>query len=274
MNRMAIKKLLAGLTAAALTLTLAGCGGVARTAARDADTSLQKVLDAGQLVIGLDAGYPPIGYTDESGEIVGFDIDVAQEVCRRLGISLVKHPIAWADKEDALNSGEIDCIWNGMSITPARAEVMTLSEPYIRNELIFVVREDSPAQLPRDLKGMTVGVQRASTTQDAIEAAELYPDITVVTFDGTTTLFQGLQQGEVDAALMDSLAAYYFLFSGEEHYYVLDGSMGSEECAVGFRKGDQALRDKVQEFLGEMKADGTLGEISRKWFGSDITIVS
>ncbi len=273
MKQTRLRKLLAGMTAFALIFTAAGCGGAARTDAPASDGSLQRVLDAGRLVIGLDANYPPMGFTDDSGEIVGFDIDVAQEVCGRLGIELVKQPINWDAKEDELNSGVIDCIWNGMSATPERAASMNLSEPYMKNELIFVVPENSAALTPRDLEGMTVGVQSGSTTREVLEASSLYASIKVVLFDDCLSLFQQVKEGKIDAAFVDSIVAYYFLFSSDERYFVLDNSLSEEECAIGFRKGDRELRDRVQELLSEMKADGTLGRISTKWFGSDITLV-
>ncbi len=273
MDKTGFRKLLAGMTALALLFAAAGCSRGARTDAPAGDGSLRKVLDAGRLVIGLDENYPPMGFTDDAGEIVGFDIDVAQEVCDRLGVELVKRPIDWNAKEDELNGGRIDCIWNGMSATPERAESMALSEPYMKNELIFVVPENNDAQTPGDLSGMTVGVQSGSTTQEVLEASDLYPSIRVVLFDDCLTLLQQLREGGVDAAFVDSIVAYYFILSSDERYFVLDNSLSEEECAIGFRKGDRELRDGIQKILSEMKADGTLGKISTKWFGSDITMV-
>ena len=273
MKHTAIRTILSGIAAAALLLAAAGCGRQAEADAPAGDGSLQKVLDAGQLVVGLDTGYPPIGFVDGSGEIVGFDVDVAREACSRLGVKLVLRHIDWDDKEEELNSGNIDCIWNGMSITPARAETMCLSEPYMKNELIFVVTAGSSAQSLLDLKGARVGVQAGSTTHDALEASAIYGDITAVTFDGIPALMEQLRRGGIDAALIDSIVAYYYLFSSGEQYFVLDDSLAEEDCAIGFRKGDRALRDRVQETISEMKADGTLGEISQKWFGCDITTV-
>ena len=263
--------LLAGVVAAAL-LALTGCGGAEKDAAAD-DGSLQRVIDAGQLVLGLDASFPPMGFTDEAGEIVGFDIDVAQEVCDRLGVTLVKCPIDWDTKEDDLNSGVIDCIWNGMSVTPSRAEAMSLSEPYMKNELIFVVSGDSDAKSLRDLKGRTVGVQSGSTAQDVLAASNLGKDVSILALGDNLELLEQLKSRTVDAVLLDSVVAYYFIFTSDARYVVLPDSLGEEEYALGFRKADQTLRDKVQELLGDMKADGTLGNISQKWFESDITII-
>lgn len=270
MKKLKVGKLAAGLAAAILALALVGCGEHKPDAV--SDDSLQKVLDAGQLVIGYDAGFPPMTFLDASGDVVGFDIDVAKIVCRQLGVSLIKKPIDWENKEDALNSGEVDCIWSAMSATPARAEAMNLSDPYMRNELIFVVSRSSDARVPHDLKGKTVGVQLGSTGQEFLEASDIYTDISVILGDNISLLRQ-LQNGELDAVLIDSVLAYYFFYTSDEQFFVLSDSLGEEGYAIGFRKLDQALRDRIQEILNGMSADGSLGEISRKWFGSDITII-
>lgn len=235
------------------------------------DASLQTVLDAGQLVLGLDAGFPPMGFTDESGEIVGFDIDVGEEVCNRLGIELVPYPMDWDEKEELLNSGTIDCIWNGMSVTSARAQSMNLSDPYMKNEMIFVVPGASEIRTMSDLSGKTVGVQNGSTAQEMIEASDLYDDLNVILVEDNVTLLKDLSQGNADAAFLDSVFAYYYISKTDGNYFVLPGSLGEEDYAIGFRKGDGTLRNRVQEIIYEMNSDGTLSEISEKWFGSDIT---
>ncbi len=267
-----MKKMLAMLffISAALCL-LAGCGG--KTDAPQSDNSLQKVLDTKQFVLGLDVGFPPMGFADETGEITGFDIDVAQEVCNRLGVSLVKKGIDWNTKEDKLNDGTIDCIWNGLSVTPERSRTMNFSEPYMKNELIFVVAADSGAKGMYDLAGKKVGVQSGSTAADALKASDIASKVSVASFEDNLTLLRQLEQGVVDAALMDSVVAYYYIFSSDKQFFILSSSLGEEKYAIGFRKGDQKLRDRVQSIISDMKADGTLGKISKKWFGSDITIV-
>jgi ABC-type amino acid transport substrate-binding protein len=248
-----------------------GCGG--KTSSPSSDNSLQKVLDAKQFVLGLDIGFPPMGFVDQTGEIKGFDIDVAQAVCDRLGVKLIKRGIDWDTKEDNLNDGTIDCIWNGLSVTPARAETMNFSEPYMKNELRVVVSVSSDAKGIQDLAGKTLGVQSGATAQDALKASEIASKISIVTFEDNLTLLNQLEQGTIDAALVDSVVAYYYIFSSQEQFFILSNSLGEEKYAIGFRKGDKKLRDEVQTLLNEMKADGTLGNISKKWFGSDITIV-
>ena len=183
MKKTIANKIFAGFAAAALLAVGSSCGGNAPAATTTTtaapanntaatDDSLQKVLDAKKLVLGLDASFPPMGFTDEANNIVGFDIDVAEEVCNRMGITLVKQPIVWENKEEDLNIGKIDCIWNGMSINAARAEAMNLSEAYMKNEMIFVVPGDSTVKTMDDLKGKTIGVQNGSSAQEILEASQ------------------------------------------------------------------------------------------------------
>ena len=235
------------------------------------DDSLQKVLDSGKFILGLDATFKPMGYTDENDNIVGFDIDVAEEVCARLGVELVKQPIDWDTKEQDLDAGKIDCIWNGMSINASRAEVMNLSEPYMENAMVFVVANGSSVASQADLDGKTVAVQSGSTAQEILEGSGL--NVTETALATNVECLQQLELNLVDAVFMDSVVANYEIKETGKDYVILPDGLEAEEYAIGFRKNDNALRDKVQETLSEMKADGKLGEISTKWFGSDITTV-
>lgn len=273
-----IIKLLAAM--AIIPAILAGCASSGETAETTAanneaaageDNSLQKVLDSGKFVLGLDATFKPMGYTNENDEIVGFDIDVAQEVCNRLGVELVKQPIDWDTKEQDLDAGKIDCIWNGMSVNPSRAEIMNLSEPYMKNDMIFVVAGGSEIKSQADLEGKNVAVQSGSTAQDILREAGM--NITETALATNVECLQQLELNLVDAVFMDSVVANFEITESGKDYVVLPDGLAPEEYAIGFRKNDQALRDKVQSILSEMKADGKLGEISTKWFGSDVTTV-
>ncbi len=254
----------------AILCLMPACGPQDQT---EADDSLQKILDKGEFILGLDAAFPPMGFVDDAGEIVGFDIDVAQEVCNRLGVTLVKKGINWDENEIELNAGRIDCIWSGMSVTPARVESMCLSEPYMKNEFIFVLPGESPVKKLDDLEGKLVGVQTGSTAEETLMASDLYAKIRVRLFEDNVELLETLAKGEMDAALVDSVVAYYFVNESEKPFLILSDSYGEDDYAIGFRKEDRALRDKVQEILGEMRADGTLARIAVQWFGSDITTV-
>lgn len=254
------------------TTTAADTEAAAVTEAAGEDNSLQKVLDSGEFILGLDATFKPMGYTDENDEIVGFDIDCAEEVCSRLGVKLVKQPIDWDTKEQDLDSGKIDCIWNGMSINASRQEVMNLSEPYMKNEMVFVVTADSTIASQADLDGKTVAVQSGSSAQDILQSSGL--NITENALATNVECLQQLELNLVDAVFMDSVVANYEIKESGKDYVLLSDGLEEEEYAIGFRKNDQALRDKVQQTLSEMKTDGKLGEISEKWFGSDITTVN
>ena len=190
-----------------------------------------------------------------------------------MGVTLVKQPIVWDAKEQDLESGRIDCVWNGMSISPSRAEAMNLSDPYMENEMIFVVPSDSDIKSLDDIKGKTVAVQLGSTAEEILANVDFANDITTTPLEDNVTALQQLELGFSDAVFMDSVVANYLITSEGKDFVILPEGLEKEEYAIGFRKGDQALRDEVQNTLSELKADGTLGEISTKWFGSDITTV-
>lgn len=237
------------------------------------DNSLQKVKDAGKLVLGLDATFKPMGYTDENNEIVGFDIDVATEVCKRMGVELVKQPINWSTLNTDLDIGKCDCVWNGLSINEERAEKMNLSEPYMKNAMVFVVKGDSDITTMEQLKGKKISVQNGSTAQTILEGCEIKDDITISSIATNVEALQQLDLGVVDAVFLDEVVADYEINNSDKDYKKLAEGLEEEEYAIAFRKNDQALRDEVQKILKDMKADGTLGEISTKWFGEDVTTV-
>ena len=267
-----MKRFLALALALVIALPLAFAGGASEDAE---DTSLQDVLDKGTFVLGLDDSFPPMGYRDENGEIVGFDIDVAREVCARLGVELVCQPIDWNAKEQELATGNIDCIWNGFTATDERRGMMTFSDPYVNNAQVLVVRGDSPVQTIADLEGATIGVQAGSSAQDAINDTEGFLDTIgeVVEFRENLTALMDLEIGGCDAVVMDLLVANDNINRSGKDFRILDETLTNEEYAIGFRKGDFALRDAVQGEIDAMAADGSLAEIATKWFGADITVV-
>ena len=239
----------------------------------EGDGSWKKVQDSGKLILGLDATFKPMGYTNENDEIVGFDIDCAKEVCSRLGIQLETYGVNWDTKEMDLDAGTIDCIWNGLSVSDERKKVMLMSEPYMQNEMVFVVNDSSEIKTLADLNGKTVGVQNGSTAQEILTASDVGKTVTV---NGLSTNVEALNQLEMnmcDAVFLDSVVAEYEISTSGKAFRILEEGLEPEEYAIGFRLGDKELCDKVYGTLKEMKADGKLGEISVKWFGKDITTV-
>lgn len=260
------------LCVAACALLAVSC---AKKADSGADNSLKAVMDKKSFILGLDDSFPPMGFRDENNEIVGYDIDLAREVTRRMGVELVLQPIDWNAKEQELNTGKIDCIWNGFTITPEREQALTFSKPYLKNAQVVVVRGDSVYNSLADLSGKKVGLQAGSSASDALEAAvEFKASLTgVVEFKDNLTALMDLEIKGVDAVVMDLMVANDNINRSGKDYRILEESLSPENYGIGFRKADIALMQKVQETLEAMAADGTIAKISEKWFKADISIV-
>lgn len=255
------------------SLVVSGCGGTEPT--ETAANSWDKIVEKGEFVLGLDENFPPMGFRDEQGEIVGFDVDVAKEVCSRLGIELKLQPINWDAKEQELNTGNIDAIWNGFTITEERKEKVLFTEPYMKNRQVLIVMDDSSFNAPADLKGKKLGLQAGSSAADALNgAADFKASLgEVVEFDDNMVALMDLEKGGIDAVLMDEIVARYYITTKDKGYRVLDEELASEEYGIGFRKDDKELMEKFQETLTGMAQDGKLAEISNKWFSEDITTI-
>ena len=291
MKRKAISLLLT----AALISSLAGCSKPApeTTAAPEtttagettaADTSAEAEAetttaadstDKATFTVGFDQNFPPMGFVGDDGQYTGFDLELAQEVAKRLGKEFVPQPIEWDAKDMELSSGTIDCIWNGFTMT-GREDDYTWSEPYMDNSQVFVVSKDSGIATAADLAGKIVEVQADSSAEAALkENTELASTFgTLQTTPDYNTAFMDLQMGAVDAIAMDIVVAGYQIQQRDADFVILDDEISSEQYAVGFKKGNEELRDQVQATLKEMAADGTLKTVSEKWFSKDITTVS
>ena len=226
--------------------------------------------------VGFDQDFPPMGFVGEDGEFTGFDLDLAAEAAKRMGKTVVYQPIAWDSKDAELDSGTIDCIWNGFTIS-GREDSYTWSDAYMENSQVFVVKKDSGINTAADLVGKIVEVQADSSAEAALkegENAALAATFgTMQTTPDYDTALMDLDMGTVDAVAMDSTVAEYKITSGGMDLKVLDEPFASETYGVGFKKGNEALRDEVNNTLKEMAKDGTLKKISEKWFGTDVTII-
>lgn len=290
-------KVTAVILSAILAMGMIGCGSSAEDTASDAaatDAVTDEATDAAasdeatdaadeatdaadetaagdrtQLIVGFDAEYPPYGYMDENGEYVGFDLDLAQEVCDRNGWELVKQPIDWDAKDMELNSGSIDCIWNGFTMT-GREDDYTFSEPYVDNSIVVVVAADSDIQSLEDLAGKVVATQADSSAltaltddsednKDNIALAATFADLQQVA--DYNSAFMNLEAGSIDAIAVDIGVAQYQISSRGDMFRQLDTPISTEQYAIGFKKGNTELRDQVQNTLNEMVSDGTFDKI-------------
>lgn len=272
--------------AAAAAFALSGCSsdsGASQSEAADTAAQEQTAEEGteegtesagGTLIVGFDQEFPPMGFMAEDGSYTGFDLDLAQEAAKRLGLEYKAQPIAWDSKDMELESGNIDCIWNGFTIT-GRENDYEWTEAYMDNAQVFVVYADSGIETLADLAGKVVECQADSSALAALnEDQELTATFAqlLTTADYNSALMD-LEQGAVDAVAMDVVVASYQIQQRVADFVILDETLSSEAYAVGFKKGNTELRDAVQEALEEMAADGTMKEISEKWFGEDLTVI-
>lgn len=225
-----------------------------------------------RFVVGFDAQFPPYGYKDDNGEYVGFDLDLAQEVCDRNGWTLVKQAIDWDSKDMELNSGTISCIWNGFTIN-GRENDYTWSSAYIDNSQVVIVKAGSGIKKLDDLKGKVVAVQTDSSALAAFTGDNATDENKALAaqfsqlqqIQDYNSAFMNLEAGSVDAICMDTGVADYEMSKRGNGFVKLDEYVSSEEYGIGFKKGNTKLRDEVQEALNEMLADGSFEKIAEKW---------
>lgn len=248
------KRIYAVLMVAMLIVSMCGCGSKKDT-----------------FTVGFDAEFPPYGYMDDNGEYVGFDLDLAAEVCERNGWEMVKQPIDWDSKDMELSSGSIDCIWNGFTIN-GREDDYTWSSPYVDNSQVFVVAEGSGITDFSGLAGKAVGVQRDSSALSALNNEEEPMNISLRDSFGSlteyadyNTAFMDLEAGAIDAVAMDIGVANYQIESRNGGYVMLSEYLATEQYGVGFLLSNTELRDKVEKTLQDMAADGKFMEIAEKW---------
>ncbi|HCS66974.1 MAG TPA: ABC transporter substrate-binding protein [Oribacterium sp.] len=295
-----MKNTVAMMTAAMMVAgTLAGCGSsntapAATTAATEAASEKETTAAAteaaseagdtgsaaasgdiqtpsGKFTVGFDQEFPPMGFVGDDGQFTGFDLDLAKEVASRLGLEFVPQPINWDAKDMELDSGNIDCIWNGFTMQ-GREDAYTWVGPYMANNQVFVVNADSAIASKTDLAGKAVEVQKDSSglaaLQDDADLSASFGSLTEVA-DYNTALMD-LESGACDAVCMDSIVAGYQIKSSGKNMKILDDTLSAEEYGIGFKKGEDELAKAVHDTLMDMKDDGTVAKISNDWFGSDV----
>lgn len=258
---------LSSLFAALVATTLiAACGkSEAPAAAVPAPAAVTKI------VVGLDDNFPPMGFRNEKNELVGFDIDLAREAAKRLGVEVEFKPIDWNAKEAELSGKRVDVLWNGLTITEKRKEQIAFTAPYLENHQIVVVAANSPVKAKADLAGKVVGVQEGSSAVEAIEKDAVGKSFKELKkFGDNVAALMDLTTGRLDAVVLDEIVGRYYVAKKPGDYLILDDNFGTEEYGVGVRKDDAELLGKLQKAMDEMKKDGAAARISTQWFGKDI----
>jgi len=273
--------LLAVILMLALGLMLTGCAPAADDQTDGdqtdvTDASWDQIVEKGYFIVGLDDAFPPMGFRDENNDIVGFDIDLARAAAAYLGVEVQFLPVDWSTVEMSLNNGDIDCIWNGYSITEDRKLVVDYGTPYVASTQIIVTLTDSDIATKADLAGKIVGTQMGSSTIVALDAEPEVRDSfgELKQYATFTEAIMDLQNSRVDAVVIDSIAFYGdFNVKAPDAYKVLDEDFGEEQMGIGFRQADDAFTAKLNEALAAIQEDGTAAEISNTWFGEDILIL-
>ena len=270
------------LAAAGISVTaLVGCGG--SPAATDSTSESEDnaeaagtgAVDTDKLIVGFDSSYPPYGYVGDDGEYTGFDLELAQEVAARNDWQVQLEPVDWDAKDTLLNSGAINCIWNGFTVE-GREDDYTFSEPYMLNAQVVVVRADSGIASFADLAGKNVITQVDSAALDVLEGdqadlAATFAGGAPQTIGDYNTAFMQLESGAVDAVACDLSIAAYQLAANPDAYVQLDEQLSTEHYAVGFKKGDDATAEVVTETLRAMDADGFVEELCDKYADQGIS---
>lgn len=268
------KRLLLICLAIAMVLPLIACNS--SSSSNTDSSSGSQTAEKKTFTVGFDANFPPYGYRDDNGEYVGFDLDLAQEVCNRRGWTLVKQPIDWDSKDMELSAKTIDCIWNGFTMSEDRLDKYTWTEPYVDNSQVFVVAKDSGIKTFDDLAGKTVAVQTASSALEALDSddcKELKASFkSLEQIPEYNTAFMNLEAKSVDAIAMDIGVAKYQIESRGDKFVMLSEPIITEKYGIAFLKGNETLRDEVQNTLYDMLKDGKLDEIAKKWELSDSVI--
>ncbi len=274
-----MKKITALLLALAMALPLAACGNSSGSTSTDTGSAAQgsavAAEDRTQLIVGFDAEFPPYGFKD-GDEYTGFDLDLAQAVCDYYGWELVKQPIDWDSKDMELDSGSIDCIWNGFTIN-GREDDYTWTKPYIDNSQVVVVKSDSGIVSVDDLAGKVMDVQADSSALAALEgedATEMGQKISsslgqLIQVSNYNTAFMDLEAGAVDAIAMDIGVANYEIANRDGGFTILADEISSEQYGIGFKLGNTALCEQVETALEALSEDGTIDDIITKWSEMD-----
>ncbi len=259
-----LKKFLSLFLLAIVSVVLVACGGDDKASTGNTDTEKETII------IGIDDKFAPMGFRDEKNEIVGFDIDYARAAAEEMGVEVKFQPIDWKTKETELNSGRIDLIWNGYTITDERKEKVLFTKPYLSNSQVIMTLKDSDIKAIADLEGKNVGVQALSSALDALNSHEVSKKIGELSEYGDNVLaLTDLKAKRTDAVVIDAVVANYYNTLEEGTFTIVEESLAPEEYGVGVKQGNEELLEKLQSALDALNENGKAAEISEKWFGEN-----
>lgn len=253
-----------------LSVMLAGIMALSMfTACGNNNDASGEVKEDKTLVVGLDTAFPPMGFLDENQNIVGFDIDLAKAVGEKLGMEVKLQPIDWDQKFIELDNGNVDVLWNGLTITDERKAKCEITKPYLANKQVIVVNADSAIKKKVDLADKTIGAQSDSSALDAIKDDDFVSKLKLQELGDNVSLLNDLKAGNIDAVVMDLVVAEYMLSKDEGKYRILEDTLAPEEYGIAAKKGNTELVAKIEGAINELIESGEAAKISEKWFGAD-----
>ena len=244
--------------------------GLASCGAPSIPTTFDALVDRGYVIVGLDDTFAPMGFRNDQNELVGFDVDLAKLVFETLDIEVRFQPIDWAAKVLELDAGNIDMIWNGLTITEPRRLEMLFSDPYISNRQIVLTRVTDSFDTIAELASLRVGAQLGSASEDAIKANAIFEDLTLITTDTFNDALLELDANSVDAVVVDEIYGRYLISQNPGEYRVMTETLGDEFYGIGFRLGNTTIRDTVNDTLFDLIESGDALAIAQEWFAEDI----
>jgi len=262
--------LLAALTVIATAFVITGCGGDEEKADWD------YIEENGKIIVGLDATFAPMGFTDKDDNIVGFDVDLAKAVGEKLGVEMEFKSIDWDAKYTELDAKNIDCIWNGMSATPERAEKLSLSKEYFNNKIVVMtLKDDVKVDKAEDLANYNIGIQADSSALEAVKGNKAYDSFKdkIKEYKSYDDAITDMQAGRMDCVIIDEVLGNYKNTKMDNALKECKFDFGDDFYAIGFRKDDTELTSKVNDALQELIDEGEAAKISKKWFGKDLVIL-
>lgn len=256
-------------------MMLSGCENVTKRA--NHQDTWSRIERRHKVIIGVDDSFVPMGFRQKNGKLVGYDVDLARAVFKQYGIKADFQTIDWSMKETELKNGTIDLLWNGYSVTPQRQKKVAFSRVYLLNKQILVTKKSDHINNFQEMTGKTLGVQNGSTGMTMLDE---YPrllkdrikDHKPVLYDTFPNAFIDLNANRIQGILMDEVYAdYYIQHQPDRNAYTTYSSakMPADKFAVGMRKGDRTLRQKVNQGLGRLQKNGELRKMNEKWFGKD-----
>ena len=257
------KSILVILMVLVVLMGMTGCGSKNSEGAKNSHSEEIK-----NFVVGLDDNFPPMGFRSESGEVIGFDIDLAKEAAKRIGYEVEFKSVDWDGVLLSLNNGDIDAIWNGLTITEERMEKIGFTDEYLVNNQIIVVQDESDINTKAELNDTIVGVQMGSSSQAVLENIKDEIGIKEIKkYANNVDALLDLKAGRIQGVVVDEVVGRYYMTKNGGSYRVLEETLGGESYGVGFRKDDSEFGEELNKALIDMKEDGTFNKIKETWFG-------